>query len=528
MKNEGLRRKREEFAAAVMLGCSFFILSGLGGLKATAQTMTSEKYMLADERQLWSGSQNAAGLALDMRDSSDNRGIAFFDLQHHSGDYRRVQEGGQRNQLRFFTERYQKIGKYLYGYGSFDFDMGRTKDRAWSDVLRPYNSNPFISGSSVPGKYDFQNFTLHARLASIRLGHLNYGAALYYKVGDLSRLRDPRSRVRLADYRLTPSAIYTTGVHHVGVAAYYHRYKEKLVGLTTVQSDPNLQYYTMSGMEYALGSVGAYSSYSREYVTHHFGGELSYGYQQGGVNSVSAVSLSHATEYAYGQYKYEPGRWYTSRYALSSRNRLRQSSLLHSLDAAISYEEGYADQYNQELVTEKDGAYTTLYWRNKMTYKKRYQLRLLDLSIHYRLSCTHNDVSTAYTGVRYELHQESNKHLLPESQRRHAASVIGLEGGYGLLARRLWLRGCVNRRISHKASLDLYDSTTDYAVSVLIPDQQYYRASYWQGNLEITYQQPLAIKGARTQWYATLHGSYLRTDNGLDGKTGGLTIGLYY
>ena len=133
-----------------------------------AQEMTQEKYQLANEQQLWSESQNAAGLAHDMRDSADNRGVAYFDITHRSGDYHRVQEGGQMNQVRFFTERYQKIGKYLYGYGSFDFDMGRTKDRAWSDVLRSYNSNPYISGSSVPGKYDHQDFALNAKLATVR------------------------------------------------------------------------------------------------------------------------------------------------------------------------------------------------------------------------------------------------------------------------------------------------------------------------------------------------------------------------
>ena len=500
-------------------------------------------YQLADERQLWRTGDNAAGLALDMRDSSDNRGVAFFDLRHRSGDYRRVQEGGQQNQLRFFTERYQKIGKYLYGYGSFDFDMGRLKDRAWSDVLRTYDSNPFISGSSVRGKYDFQNFTLRAKLSSVQIGHFNYGAAIYYKVGDLSRLRDPRSRVRLADYQVTPSVIYTFGkatvpdgspsglsatVHSLGLSAHYRRYKEKLVGLTTVQTDPNLQYYTMSGMEYASGSVGAYSSYSREYVNHEFGGELSYGYRQGAYHSRHAVTFSHGTEYAYGQYKYEPGLWVTNRYGFNTQNRLRQGRLLHSLDAAIGYEEGYADQYNQELVTEKDGAYTTQYWRNKMTYRKRYQLKKLDLGIHYRLSLTDGDRLKGYAGVRYDWQRVSNKHLLATSQLKHSASLLGLEGGCGLVGQRLWVHAGLDRRISHRADLDLSNPATDYAVAVLIPDMEYYRASYWQGRLELLYQQPLTIKGRRTLWFAKLYGSYLKTANSLDGKTAGLTVGLYY
>ncbi len=519
MNIDAMMMNRQQMIYLLMLCCT---------LTASGQRMNYQKYLLADERQLWHESQNAAGLAFDMRDSSDNRGVAFFDVSHLSGTYHRVQEGNQQNQLRFFTERYQKIGKYLYGYGSFDFDMGRIKERAWSDVMRTYNSNPFLSGSSVFGKYDFQNFTLNARLASIRLGHFNYGASLYYKVGDLSRLRDPRPRVRLADYQLTPSVTYTTGQHTIGLSAWYHRYKEKMTGITTVQTDANLMYYTMSGMEYAQGGVNSYSSYQREYVNHEFGGELSYALKGDALSSLTTATFHHGTEYAYGQYKYEPGRWYTNYYALSTRNRLQRGHLLHAVEAKIGYEEGYADQYNQELITEKNGAYTTQYWRNKMTYNKRYQLQKLDLNIHYRLSFVDDDVMAGFVGVRYQYGHVSNKHLLATSQFKHKASLFGLEGGYGFFKKRLWVNANADYHVAHQVALDLSNSTTDYAVGVWLPDQQYYRANYWQGHLEFMYQQPLTIKGNRSMWFAKLYGSYLHTDNSLEGKSAGLSIGLYY
>lgn len=506
--------------------CAFVTLCSAG---SHAQTMTYEKYRLADERQVWSESMNAAGLAHDMKDSADNRGVAFFDLSHQSGDYHRVQEGGQLNQLRFFTERYQKIGKYLYGYGSFDFDMGRTKERSWSDVLRPYNSDPYISGSSIVGKYDHQNFTLNAKVASVQLGHFNYGASLYYKVGDLSRLRDPRSRVRLTDYQLTPSVTYNFGSQHsIGLAAWYHRYKEKLVGLTTVQTDPNLKYYLMTGMEYAQGSVGAYNGYSREYVNHQFGGELTYAFKNDALKSVTALTISRGTEYIYGQYKYEPGCWYTANYGLNSHNRIQGRSLLHSIDFRVDYQEGYADQYNQELITVKEGSYTTHYWSNKMTYRKRYQLKKTDLALHYRLTFTDDNDAAAYAGFSYAYQNVSNKHLLATSELKYTSSKLSLEGGYGFFHKRLWLNGEAARHISHKSDLNLYDPTTDYAVGVLIPDMEYYRANYWQGRLEIIYQQPLTIKKQHTLWFAKLYGSYLKTDNSLKGQTAGIAVGLYY
>lgn len=493
-----------------------------------AQEMTQEKYQLADERQLWGESQNAAGLAHDMRDSADNRGVAYFDLMHRSGDFHRVQEGGQMNQLRFFTERYQKIGKYLYGYGSFDFDMGRTKDRAWSDVLRTYNSNPYISGSSIPGKYDHQDFTLNAKIASVRLGHFNYGAAFSYKVGDLSRLRDPRSRVRLADYQITPSATYTTGSHTIGLAAYYHRYKEKLTGLTTVQTDPGLKYYIMTGLEHATGSVGGYTAYWREYVNHDFGGELSYAYQGDGFRSLNSVTLGHGTEYVYGQYKYEPGTWYTYNYGFSTRNRIDKGSLLHSIDASVNYQEAYADEYKSQLITEKDGPYTTQYWQRTMTFDKRYQLKKLDLNAHYRLSFVKQQAVKGYAGVNYNLHTADNKYLLSTSQQKTAGSTFQAEGGYSLIDRHLWIEGTFDYHVSHKADLDLHDATTDYAQAVLLPDMEYYDANYWQGHLAVSYQFPLTIKGYTSQWFVKAYGSYLKTNNSLKRQTAGLSFGVYY
>ena len=261
-------------------------------------------YKYADETQLWRQTQNAAGLSLD---SAANRGIAYFDYSHSDGDLHCVQDGGMNNNLAFFTERYQKIGQYLYGYGSFRFDMGRTKDRAWSDVIRSHNSNPFISGSSVAGKYDNQDFELNASLASVPLAGFTYGANLLYKVGDLSRLRDPRSRINLAEYRLTPAVTYSTGSNTFGLAVHYYRRKEKLPGLSTVQTDPNLKYYVMTGLENATGTIGGYNGYMREYVNYEFGAELNYGYRSETFRSLNSLTFAHGTEYVYGTNKYEPG-----------------------------------------------------------------------------------------------------------------------------------------------------------------------------------------------------------------------------
>ena len=507
-----------------------FVICSLSLSHAVAQ-VDLNSYQLADESQVWRLTGNAAALSLDPEtcDSSANRGLAYFDLMHRSGDYRRVQEGGQMNQLSFHAERYQKIGKYLYGYGSFDFDMGRTKDRAWSDVLRSYNSNPYISGSSVPGRYDHQNFKLVAKLSTVALGHFTYGATLLYKVGDLSRLRDPRSRINLAEYKLAPSVTYSAGQHTLGLALHYDRRKEKLPNMTTVQTDPNLSYYVMTGLENATGTIGGYNGYQREYVNHEFGAELDYGFKGSQWKSVNSLSLRMGREYVYGQYKYEPGNYRTINYGLASRNRIRQDGQLHSIDLQLNYETGSADEYKSERVstTDSETGIVSVEWRKILEYKKRYQLKKWDADLHYRLSWTKDEAVNSYCGLQYTLQSVSNKYLLYTSELKYSASNILAEGGYGFLNHHLWLEGSLGYRIRHKADIALYDATTDYAQSVLLPDMPYYEANYWQGRLAVTYQFPLTIKGYTAQWFVKAYGSYLKTNNSLDASTIGLSFGLF-
>lgn len=501
----------------------------------TSNAQGIAQYRYEDATQLWRLTDNAAGLSLD---SAKNRGIAYFDLQHREGDYRRVQEGGQKNQLEFYTERYQRINSILVGYGSFRFDMDRTKDRAWCDVMRPYNSNPFFSGSNISGKYDTQQFDLTAAVGTIQMWGISAGLRLDYKVSDLSRLRDPRSRSELLDYKLTPSLAYTSEPHTIGLSGHYNRRKEKIPGMTTVQQDPNLKYYLMSGMEHASGTTGGYGGFSREWVDHRFGAALNYGYNSGAVKSLNTVSIERGSEDVLGQYKYEPGHYVSYRYGIESRNRLNTGKVLHQIDLAVSYEQAYADEYRQQLVQERDAekGYTSYRYETLIEFKKRYQVKCLATNLHYRLSWLSAPVSntasttsvSGYLGIKGALNQASNKHLLPTSSLEYTHFDLTAEGGKSLFKDRLWIDAEASYHISQKADLQLADATTEYAVQVLLPDMQYYDANYWRGHLQVTYQFPLNIKGTRANWFVRAYGDYLKADHSLKRSTVGASIGIYY
>lgn len=520
-----MRKTRKEINLYERILLTAFFILHYSLFISNAQGIAQYRY--ADATQLWRLTDNAAGLALD---SAENRGIAYFDLQHHEGDYRRVQEGGQKNQLEFYTERYQRISPILVSYGSFCFDMDRTKDRAWCDVMRPYLSNPYYSGSSVSGKYDTQQFDLTAAVGTTQLWGVTAGLRLDYKVSDLSRLRDPRSRSELLDYKVTPSLAYTSEPHTIGLSGHYNRRKEKIPGMTTVQQDPNMKYYLMSGMEQANGTTGGYSGFSREWVDHRFGAALSYGYDKNATKSLNTVSIDHGSEDVLGQYKYEPGHYVSYRYGFASRNRLSTAKALHEIDLNIGYEQAYADEYRQQLIQERDAekGYTSYRYETIIEFKKRYQVKHLNADLHYRYNVVDDAAVNTYIGVKAALNNAETKHLLPESSLKYDNMDFTLEGGKALVGNHLWLDAEAGYHLKNKADLALADATTEMATQVLLPDMAYYEANYWRGRLQLTYQFPLSVKGTHTDWFIRAYGDYLKTDNSLYSATIGASIGIYY
>ena len=511
------------------------------------------EYRYDDATQLWRLTDNAAGLGID---TTRNRGFAQIGYYHHSGDYTRVQEGTRSNQLRFETERYQKIGKYIYGYGRFDFDYGRVNNRTWCDVRRPYNSNPYFSGSAIMGKYDFQDFNFTAALGSAAIGKWHFGMRLDYNVGDLSRLRDPRPRSQLLDYKITPAVTYSFGKNTFGLSGNYHRRKEKIDGVKTIQSDATIMYYNMTGLEHALGTVSGYSGYQREWVDHRFGAELTYSYKSDRYNMIAAATIDRGSENILGQYEKEEGKYVDYNYGFSIRNRIKAENLLHEVDFSLGYEQSYADEYTQKFKAENNDEIKTKtysyehrlpdgtievrdstitqtypvssqYYETLLVMKKRFQVKVFSTDLHYRLNFTDGNRVKSYVGTRFTVNSVKNKYILPESSLHYDGYNLSFEGGTSLLKQRLWIDAGMAMHFNRKADLFLSDPTTDYAQGVLIPDMDYYRANYVQGSLSLTYQFPITIKKKQTMWYARCNGDWLRANNNRHAASFGVTLGMF-
>lgn len=475
------------------------------------------EYRYKNLTQLWHNTNNAAGLSLD---DSSNRGFASIGFNHRGGDYHRVQEGGAMNNMQFFTERYQRLGRYLYSYGKVDFNLGRTKDRSFADQYRPYNSNPYQSGSAIAGSYDHQDFDMVASVGTTDFSGWRFGLQLNYQLGDLSRLRDPRSRSQLLDYRLTPSVSYTMGGHTLGLSGYYDRRKEKMGPLVTVQSDATLTYYLFSGMEYATGTIGGYSSFNREWVNHQVGAAMDYGYRSYSFHTLNSFGISRGEEYAYGTYKYEPGRYFTYLYNVQSQNRLLTGSVLHQVDVRMDWQQGYADEYRQQLIIKNDPQIgTTSYtYEKQLEFRKRYQVRTFDCAFRYRANFLNDAPSRllqqataslkGYTGFSIDTHKASNRHLLPLSSSDFSRINFQLENGISLFKQHLTADLTLGYSVSTRADLQLADDSSVLAQRVLLKDLPYYDANLLHGRLQVMYQFPLTIKKSRAMWFVKAFGDF--------------------
>lgn len=490
----------------------YIVLSlGVLSLPALAQTEHAPalkgeaEYRYNDLIRLWHNTDNATGLAID---SSENRGYAAFSYLHHGGAYHRVQEGGMANHLQFSTERYQKLGKYLYTYGRFDLEMGRTKDRAYADQYRIYNTSPFNSGSAIVGKYDNQDFRMTAAVGTVSFDGWRFGARLDYGFGDLSRLKDPRSEAKLLQYRITPTVSYSFGANTIGLTGYYDRRKEKMGSLSTVQSDATFMYYLYSGMENAAGTQGGYSSFNREWVNHNFGFNLTYGYKGETFQTLNNFGMSRAHEDIYGIYKYEPGRYVQHDYLVTSQNRLRHNLLLHQLDVKAAWNQGYADEYRSQLniTSDPETGYSTYKYERLLTFKKRYQVRTTQLSLRYRANFLGErngiaDKLKGYTGFFVDYNRANNRRLLPASESTFGRVDMQLENGISLFHNRLTADLQLGYSLSTKADLRLADNQSVLAENVLLKDFGYYDANVFHGGLQVMYQFPLTIKKKRAVFF---------------------------
>ena len=214
---------------------------------------------------------------------------------------------------------------------------------------------------------------------------------------------------------------------------------------------------------------------------------------------------------------------------MASHNRIKSGALLHHLDLDMDFTQGYADEYRQQLIQEKDAqkGYTSYRYETQIEYQKRYQVKTTNASFHYQVSVIDGPAIDSYAGLRFSMQHASNKHLLPLSDFQYDHFNVQVEAGKAFFNKQLWIDLSGTYHFAKNVELNLADATTSYAQNVWLADMDYYHANYWQGHAEVKYNFPLTIKHTPSRWYVKAYGDYLRTNNHLDQKMVGLSIGIF-
>ena len=463
--------------------------------------------------QQFDATRNAAGMGLYQPASGSMTQLEAFRQQ---GDFHLAQTGDTDLGFKFSTLRYDSFSDKLFMKGSFHYDLDREKDRKWSDVMDPWLSIPYIYGSAVAKDYSKHDCGLTFDLYTAPLWDVvSFGIKTDYAVADISGLRDPRPRTGYLDWQAVPSILLTLGNHHIGLDAGYGHSKEKLSGLTTIQSYPNLYYYKMTGLDHVDGAISAYSGFKRQFSGGRFLGDLSYAYTGGPVKLLLSGGMEYRKLDAYGDKMQSPGSYNCFTYnGLADLILMSGGGLLHRFHLEGKYGDGGADELLQELVSVKDpdtGA-TTETWETLYEYKNRYMLRTLDAEVSYKLFGTDGYHDYRWSiGARAGLSGFRKQYYLPYSEFEASGLDGALEGSVVLFAvkgHKVDLAATAGYYKQRDTVLNLHEDNL-YTQEVLVPDGDYYSKDYIHGNASLTWQFPLNLGKAG------LANGYVRLDGGL-------------
>lgn len=481
--------------------------------------------------QQWSNTPNAAGMSFSNVDIG-----SFVTLEGYKsgGDYNRVQEGSANSGLKFSTERYDKFNDKILVKGSFSFNLNKEKERVWSDVFNTYNSNPYIYGSSVKGNYETQMFDLNLKLYTLQYGKFNFGFTLDYHVADMARQRDPRSRSYLLNYALIPALVYNLDNNNkLGINFFYSYNKEKMPNLTTVQTDPNLQYYTFTGLENAIGRIGGYKGFSRQFISDKIGADIQYNFSNDNIEWLLSGGASFLNEETLGDKKQSPGSYNSYNYNFYSNLLWRRSSFLHSFKIKASIVDGGADEFRQSLIAERDTltGLITQTWETIYTYKNRFVVNTANIEASWKLySLGKSEVDYKWSvGASASYSSFENIYYMHKSEYGASKISFGIDGSYLLWSNRynkLIFEAQFNVGFKMDNKLNVHTETEIYN-AVLRPDYEYHNRDTFYSGGTLIYTFPLQfVKKTKITGYAKLYGGNLFAGDKIGWYNAGVAIGL--
>lgn len=400
---------------------------------ANGQTISNEiKHEIHELNNLWLNANNAAGLGFTMFESY---GLSHIGYQQSNGNLRRAQQGDSNGGLIFGSQRYNKIGNNWYTWGQFSFQTDREKNKSWSNVFNSYNDSPYIFGDSVKATYDKQLFDLKAKIAKRVNEQWAFGISLNYNAGDMSRIRDPRTRTFMANYSAQPSAVIAlSNAHQIGLNLGLGFEKEKMPSVITIQTDPKIDYYFFLGNENAFAVLDGYKGFSRQYTSFNYNAGLQHVFKNKNTETYNAFSYLNRKQEVLGSERESPGDFKSQQFGFESRFKNVSGRYMFNYQLLGNYKAGVANEYLQERVEIRNPTtgVTSREWKTLFVYQNRYTTDSYDVNFRTDIKRLSSDKSEYLwkTGIELAFNGFANKYHLPYSS---FESNIGSIGAYGAI-----------------------------------------------------------------------------------------------
>jgi hypothetical protein len=512
-----------------------------------AQTgFTVEQVELHKLTNNWLVVNNPAGLAFVNFQQYGNTELAYG---NEGGNLHRAQEGNKEFGLKFNSERYDKINKNWMSWGSFEFKMNTEENRKWSNVFNTYNSSPYLFGDSVAGRYDLQSFDLHAKICRNIQDQWSVGVGLDYFAGDMSRLSDPRTRTFVANYSITPAAVYRINNHNiVGLSSGFRFEKEKMPSVTTVQDDPEISYYFFLGNENANGIKDAYIGFDRQFINRAYFAEAQYNFLTKNLDWLSTIGVSSGKQEVLGSEREGPGEFLTTKIHLNSKANISIYNKLLVFDLKSSYQNGLANEFLQELVTTRDTVThdVSKNWITLYVYNNRYSTTSFNTSFNISLRNLLNN-GTDYSwsaGVDGQFYGFSNIYQLPYSAFENQRARFGVNGSMRVFNKnqhRVKLQVAVGYAFSVSDNLELNSiattvpdigsttfekATYKIANQILQPDMNFYKQNSIDFRADARYSFPLKVKKSVLTGQVKAYFGVQRSENLGSWTSAGVSVGI--
>ena len=509
----------------------------LGAAAQEASTPASiERKMI---ESIWfTHTDNAAGAQLDAMGRYSSLGINY---EKTKGDFKRAQEGADNDSYGFSTNgggTFDNLGgTFLWGY--FDYTREKIRDARFNaSLIDPLRGMPYYIADRNLSNWIDQDYSLGLKAATpVLWDRLLIGVGVDYTNAQGAKQMDPRPKIMMSKFAVTPSVVVTAGRHAVGADFTYVSRREDGLAKNSVSFINQPVWEVLAPGFFTEGEIGSGTmSGLRDYNANTLGGGLQYSFADDNIKVLLSGKYTHTVEDANNNYT-------TPKVIGSTKENIwiGRLDLLWNLDDrnALVFDAEYYDRSLDgiEYVQVYDNTYEVSQW---VVLSKNIRSNWSTRRAGFTLDYMNRDGGDAYrwlagADIRYE--KLSDIYYIPRSTQSMDGMRIGIHAkknfSFGDNSILVGVRGEYKNIFDSEHVYSGHNEASEIYTDMVLLDYDCLRCDYYSLGGELTYTRRGIFNG-HTSFFAKISADCrkaLDSDIGRDlGRRGflALEVGLAF